>query len=388
MNKNIQNKILLLAGLITLLAGAPLFAANISVPSLEIYSWGRIDGGEFAIDSYGDIEVQLDGGYKFGGAIMFDFSSLGLETAAFNDVLSFKSASITLRDLFNIPLDFTYFIGEGDTFADGGLFTTYFGSPLIESDYTSYIHFPSTTSPPAPTYEGIHTINGTGMKLDLAPEEKNWLVALYLYQDNAFNFGPPPSVTLDYGYASMDIRSAFNFEKIKLEAFLGATYPTPDSTIGYYRSGFLFWAGIGGIEFLAELGLPRLRPLNDSFSFDLFYMLIEQRVRLGLLSIVQTVFWRPAYYEQVATGAKAIDINLDIQVGSPEKSLFSGGVEGNFVYQSEDNFVSVNEIRAKIAPYVKLSTSGVVFELRASTKVWPFDFSDMFEAFVSAKASF
>jgi hypothetical protein len=380
----VSRSILPLAAVVAVCSAVPLSGANVSIPSLEIYTWGRMVGSTFQLDSYGDMELQLDGGYKFGCKVVFNFLSSTLETATFNDTLAFQSASVTLRELFNIPLDFTYFIGEGDTFATGDLFVEYFDTPVIGSRYTRYVHFADA----AVLYEGIYTVNGTGAELSFAPIEKNWLAALYLYQDSSFTSGVVPPVDLEGGHGSMDLRSAFNFENIKLEAFLGLTYPTPGSTVGWYRGGFLFYAGGRGVEFLAGFGLPRWAPLDDSFGFDLFYMLLEQRVRLGLVSVIQTVFWRPSYYQQEETGEEAIDINLNVQLSNPEKSLLVGGVEGNFVYQIEESAAPVHELRVKVVPYVQFFTSGVVYEIRSSARVWPLDFSDMFEVFLSVDASF
>ena len=379
----------ILAVLIVLLVASPLFSANITVPSLEIYTWGRAQGSGLELDSYGSMELQLDGGYKFGGAMKFDFTSSSLETAAFNDTLAFKSASVTLRDLFDIPLDFTYFIGQGDTFGTGELFTTYFGTPLLGSRYTSFMHFPTTTV--ANFYKGIHTIYGTGGKFELAPLEKNWLLAVYVYQDSApdvfTSATATPPVTLDFGHASLDVRTAFNFEKVRLEAFLGATFPTSDSAIGYYRSGLFLHAGTEKVEFMAGLGMPRWRPLDDDFGLDLFYLLVEQRVHLGPISVVPTFFWRPGYYQQAPTGEEALDINVDLQFHGKEESLISGGIEGNFVYQTTPTSQTI----AKAIPYVQLSTPGVVYKAQVNAKVWPFDMSDMarmFEAFLSIEAAF
>ena len=381
-------KALFLAILIVLLTAAPLFSANITVPSLQIYSWAGNDGG-FALDSYGSMELQLDGGYKFGGAMKFDFTSSSLETAAFNDMLAFKSVSITLRDLFNIPLDFTYFIGQGDTFGTGELFTTYFGTPLLGSRYTSFLHFPTITGKKFNFYNGIHTIYGTGGKFEFAPAEKNWLLSLYIYQDSApvFLTGAPPAVVFNSRQGSLDIRTAFNLEKVRVEAFLGATFPTSDSAIGYIRSGLFLHAGTDKVEFLAELGMPRWRPLDDAFGLDLFYLLLEQRVHFGKLSIVPTFFWRPGYYQQEATLEEAMDINLDLQFHGKEKSLISGGIEGNFVYQT----APFSDMTAKAIPYIQLSTPGVVYKAQVNTKVWPFDLtdmSDMFAVFLSIEAAF
>jgi hypothetical protein len=378
--------------LAALLIASPLFSANITVPSLEIYSWARNGGSGFALDSYGDMEVQLDGGYKFGGAMKFGFSSSSLETAAYNDALTFKSVSVTLRELFSIPLNFTYFIGEGDTFGTGAIFTPYFGTPLLGSNYTSFLHFPSTEEQQYNFYEGIHTVYGTGGKFEYAPLDKNWLVSLYIYQDAspAFLTDPAfPPVDFTSRQGSLDVRTAINLQNVQVEAFVGATLPSPDSAIGYIRNGLFVHAGSEKFEFMAEIGMPRWRPLDDSFGLDLFYLLVEPRVHLGAISIVPTFFWRPGYYQQEAnqTNIEAMDINLDLQFHGKEESLISGGIEGNFVYQTAPS----SETIGKAMPYVQLSTPGVVYKAQLNAKVWPFDVSDLsdtFAVFLSIQAAF
>jgi len=202
-----------------------------------------------------------------------------------------------------------------------------------------------------------------------------------------FLTGVPPAVDFSSRQGSLDIRTAFNLEKVSVEAFLGATFPTSDSAIGYIRSGLFLHAGTDKVEFLAELGMPRWRPLDDAFDLDLFYLLLEQRVHFGKLSIVPTFFWRPGYYQQEATLEEAMDINLDLQFHGKEESLVSGGVEGNFVYQT----APTSEMIAKAIPYIQLSTPGVVYKAQVNTKVWPFDLtdmSDMFAVFLSIEAAF
>jgi hypothetical protein len=81
-----------------------------------------------------------------------------------------------------------------------------------------------------------------------------------------------------------------------------------------------------------------------------------------------------------------MDINLDLRFGNKEKSALSGGIEGNLVYQ----LTPTDEIIGKVTPYLQFATSGVAYEVRAATKVWPWDadLSDLLEVFLSVKASF
>jgi hypothetical protein len=78
---------------------------------------------------------------------------------------------------------------------------------------------------------------------------------------------------------------------------------------------------------------------------------------------------------------------VDIQFHGKEESLISGGVEGNFVYQTAPS----SSTTVKAIPYIQLSTPGVVYTAQVNTKVWPFDLSDLsdtFEVFLSIQAAF
>ncbi|GAH78886.1 unnamed protein product, partial [marine sediment metagenome] len=215
-----------------------------------------------------------------------------------------------------------------------------FGSLPLATSYRGFLHFPEGT-----IYDGIHLINGTGLQLDFNSNPEKFFLSFYLYQDSMVDADGKPE-TLNPGYYSADVRSAFNFEKIKLEAFLGGTFPTPDSAIGYYRGGLLFYAQDVGVEFLAQLGITRWAPLDDPIGIELFYLLFEPRIRLGLLSIIPTFFWRPAYYHQQSTGDQALDVNINFQIGDPGRTPVSGGIESNLAYR-----ISQNEINIKVSPY-------------------------------------
>lgn len=375
----------LLAGAALLLTAAlPLSAANVSVPLLELYTRGYDPGTGWGLYSTGEMEIQLDGGYKFGGNVLFGFSSSLLEVSS-ADILAFRAASVTMRELFGLPLDLTYFIGQGPTFGSGEVFADFFGAAPIGSSYTGFIHFPDAPTKARGTYDGLFTPTGTGLQFDFSPVRDRWLLSVLLYQDSLIE--PLPWPAFGEGHYALDVRYALNLPKILFEGFLGATYPDASGNLGAYRAGVLFYTSpVKGVQILAEAGIPQWDPVADPFSLDLFYLLLEPRVQYKILSIVQTTLWRPAYYQQVPTGERAIDVNLDLQVGNVE-TLISGGIEGNLVYQTDPP--PADEIVVKASPYVRLSTSGVVFETRLSTRVYPFDFGgDMFEVFLGVKAEF
>jgi hypothetical protein len=367
----------------------PVFGANVIVPLLDLVTWGRLESGVFGFDTRGDMELRVDGGYKFAGRVLFGFSSSTLETAAFNDMLAFRAARVTLRELFGAPLYFTWFVGEGETFCSGALFPDLFGSPPIASHFPGFLHFPAGDY----TYVGIYSPNGTGLVLDWLPGERKAQLSWYLYQDSSIDEDADPA-TLDWGHFSTDLRAALNLDRIKLEAFVGATYPVPDGSLGYFRGGLLFYAAEQGVEFLAQVGIPRWNPSTDPIDIDLLYLLVEPRVRFGAFAIVPSFFWRPRYFQnedtQVMeeTGEKAFDINLDLQVGKPGQWPVGAGLEANFVYQTERAGVSVNEMFFKLSPYFQILTSGVTWELRVPVHLFPLDASDPAQVFLSVEAEF
>ena len=376
--------------IVLLMTAFPVFSANVNVPSLELYTRGSVDNGAFGLESRGEMDLLLEGGYKFGGRVVLGFSSLpletdSLETASISDIgiLSFKSASATLRNIFDLPLNFTYFIGESDIFCSGDVFPDLFGTFPMASSYRGYLHFPDSTF----VYDGIHLINGTGLQIDITTRPETLLLSFYLYHDSMIKSDGILD-NLEPGHYSYDVRTGLNFEKIKLEAFLGATYPAPGSDIGYYRGGLLFYAKEEGVEFMAQIGIPRWRPLDDTLDINLLYMLFEPRVKSGILSIIPTFFWRPAYYHQQSTGEQVLDVNLNFQFGDIYKNLVSSGLESNITYQLEESGVSKSEFRFKLSPYVQFATSGLVWEVRINTKLWPFDIEDLIEGFLALKAEF
>jgi hypothetical protein len=311
-----------------------------------------------------------------------------LESAWTESLLVFKTAEIELRNLFSLPLDLAYFIGESDQFGSGKVFAEKLGAVPLASRYPGYAHFWDSRLE-YKGYEGIHTPRGTGIELDYWLHENRALLALYAYQDGRFDADPSPTVfELDPGHWSMDLRAALSFSSIKLEAFAGATYPTPDASYGYLRGGLLFYAADKGVEFLAQIGLPRWAPGTDTFDIGLLYLLVEPRLRLGVLSVIPTFFWRPSYYLLTSTGEQAFDINLDLAIGKPEEWPLAGGLESNFVYQTEKAGALVNEFRIKITPYVQFLSPGVVWEVRMNTNVWPFDAGQLLELLLVVKAEF
>ncbi len=369
-----------------------LSAADLAVPQLELLTRGAWYPDTETVDlaTMGNARIELSGGYKFGGNMALGFSSNDLsflsgdaadnaadaaELAAYLDnttYLRFIGAEIEYRELFGFPgSTLSYFIGESVTFASGEVFPTVFGASPIATRYRGERYFDSG-------YDGIHTVNGTGLSLG-STWGTDWnLTRFFLYQDGY----------LDKGTYSFDAWSAFNLDTIKLEAFLGASFPEADA--GVYRTGFLFHYNPGSSgEFLAEIGIPRWAA-PASFGIGDFYFLFEPRIHFDPLTVILTLFWQPNYYLQTARDeGESVDIHINFLFGDTPDSTVSGGLETSFVVNTDYTSTPGEEqFEIVTTPYISLSTPGVSWNFAVDVNLIPFDPETMIEGIINIKAAF
>ncbi len=376
-----------LAAIIVVLLTSALVAdaANVSIPGFQLLTRGFLDDGLFVLQTQADIEIQLGGGFKFGGELSFSLDTENLEqqstpgatydqatlSAALDERLGLKSASVIVRDLFSLPLNATYFIGEQDRILNGDIFPEQFGTDLVGSDFRGLIYFPDGV-----VYDGIHVIDGTGLLVTL-PTLTPWL---YLdggiYQD----------AYLGRGLYSTDVRAAFNTERLKAETFLGASFPV--ASAGAYRAGVLLYYSTGeGGEFLTQIGIPRWAPGADgALNIDDFYFLFEPRVHIGIMSIVLTLFWHPEYYVQALTNERgATDITVRLIAGDIQTNVVSGGLESGIRLRPESTEQQLSVIAA---PFLTINSAGVVWDFKANLNLFPFDLSSIVDIYVGIRTQF
>jgi hypothetical protein len=358
-----------------LLMCAPSFPANIVIPTMELITHGVSSGGLFTLQTYGNMVMEVQGGYKFGGSISFGLlNEVKLENPSLP--VKFLSASMTIREVFSLPMNVVYFVGQNDIFASGSGFAD-FGAPPIMTRYRGFLYFPIDPADPlvSPIYDGIYQVQGTGVQLAFMPVPGIFGLDLYLYEDTHPAFP-------DLGSYSGDLRFLLNSSAVKLEGFVGGT-ASPGSPLGIYRGGLLFYASNSDVEFLAQIGIPRWDARHDSLGVNLFYILFEPRLHLGGFNIVPTFFWHPGYYNQTEYKLEAgtFDVNLNLYLGDQTNTTLQGGVEGNFRFQS-----SAGEMTVKVSPWVGFSTPGVQWTVKVNTKLWPFKWSDMLDGFVGVRA--
>ena len=379
----------------------PAFAANVNIPTFQLLTRGIMEGGQFSLQTAGEIEITFGGGYKFGGQLSLGLSGTNLEEPAglpdsYDDTdvaalaadveslsrsldtvldrtLTFRSARVIVRDTFGAPFDTTYFIGELDRLLNGEIFPSQFGSEIVASDFRGILYFP----PPAVEYDGIHVIDGTGLSLSsgsLAP----WLyLQAAIYQDSAL------SAAVGVSRYSTDLRAAFNVRGFKAEAFAGASFPV--ASYGAYRGGLLLFYNTGqGGEFLTQIGIPYWEP-PQTVTIDDFYFLFEPRVYIGFMSIVLTLFSHPEYYEQQQTGeGTATDIAVRLIAGNVQENLVSGGLENRIKLRPN----STDTLRVSVAPFVSVNASGVIWDMKADVKVFPWELDSLFEAYIGIRTEF
>ncbi|MGA2641430.1 MAG: hypothetical protein ABSG21_11095 [Spirochaetia bacterium] len=371
-------------GLFLFLAGVA-FPANIVVPKMDLITRGAMNSGAFTLQTFGDLTLEVQGGYKFGGALAFNIQNLNLENFSPSPPLStiplsFQSASIVIRDLFSQPLSLTYFVGQNDTFCSGDGFALFGAQPIMTS-YRGFMYFPT-----GPVYDGIYQIQGTGARIELVPKIESLSFDYYLYEDTRTQYPgiTQPIITSPGTYAT-DFRFLLNYAAIKVEGFAGADL-TPSSLDYFVRGGILFYATNRNVEFLAQLGIPKWDPAVDSVpNINLFYLLVEPRLHMGSFSIVPTFFWHPSYYMEagpIPGEAGSFDVNLNLFYGDASKDTLQGGLESNF------RFESATQGAFKLSPWLGINTPGVLWKVKVDGKIWPLDYSDLVEVFVGAQAQF
>jgi hypothetical protein len=393
--------------------GLPLSGAELTVPRLELATRGHTEEGDFTLSSAASVDLALLGGYKYGILLGLSFESDNLEKAIayrnfslepmpgmtptdqddYNSAvadkmnnqatLAFRIAKATARDLFNKPLELSYFIGVNDDFCSGDEFVTRFGTGQVGTDFRGFFYFPEGIGGiMSRRYNGIHGVRGTGLSLALTA----WdflLPMVYIYQDYAFAEGMDFSDTNHY---SGDLRALFNKDGLKVEGFTGLTLSRGQSPL--VRGGFLaLLSSEGGAELLVQLGIPGWKA-GEAFNVDKFYFLIEPRINFGLMGLNITFFYHPLRYLQLETPEERgkADINIKLLFGNNalEKKI-EGGFETTLALQVDQG----EDLSVFLSPFVSFLSDGLRWD--AKLRVDPTKYEkphEMFEFFMGVRAAF
>ena len=386
-------------------------AAELTVPRFEMVTLGRTLNGDFSLASSVSLDLSLSGGYKYALALGFSFNSSDLaKTLAYrnfrfqpftdpvmaddlndltdqiNDMLnnqgtlSFRMVRASISDLFKIPLELSFFIGEGDDFCSGDEYTTRFGYDPIGTEYKGLFYFPSGINGDINRrYNGIYGVRGTGLSLAFT-KWNNFIPMIYFYESYspfAFLAG-----TAGKPMFSGDFRFLLNYDSFKLEGFTGLSYM--DSLI--VRGGLLahFYAG-RAVEFLIQAGLSGW-DLEQKLNIDNFFFLMEPRFRFGIFGINLTIFYHPVIYNNLPTPAEQgkADINLNFFAQIPGLDM-RAGIEGNMSMKVD----KMDDFTLFVAPYATFFTGGLLWDVKLRVnflgKKIP---QEMFEIFIGVKSSF
>ena len=359
------------AGFLLCISLALLPAAEITVPRLEMATLGKFEGGELNITPEISADLALNGGYKYNITLGF-----GLDAGNILQIFNFRTARASARSLFELPLDFTYFIGEGDDYCTGEEFSTRFGYDPIGTDFKGFFYFPRDIR-----YNGIHGARGTGFSLSLT----RWnmvIPMIYLYGNTPalINYAGGLNETLYSG----DLRFLFDFQKTRMEAFSGVSFNTDkDVTI---RGGILaHFASGNNVEFLLQGGIPGW-TLGNQLNIDNFFFLMEPRIYFGSFGLFFTFFYHPVIYLDKTNDLERgkADLNTKFFFQKPN-SEFTAGLESTMGMKID----RMEDFSLFITPFAGFISGGLRWEAKLRINILEMNPPlEMFELFFGVRTSF
>jgi len=389
-------------------------AAEIHFPRLEMVTLGRTLNDEFGFSTSVSADLALSGGFKYGLEMGFSFDSLNLAktlayknfkfqhlpnpgdpliTDDYNDlvdrindridnsgIFTFRLLKASLRDLFNLPLEFNFFVGEGDIYCSGDEFSRRFGSEPVGSYYRGLFYFPDGIGGNVSRrYYGIHSAAGTGISMAFTLWD-SFVPMIYIYE----NFPLFMNTTGDFGksFYSGDLRFLINREKFKMDFFGGLSYK--DGVI--IRAGLLthFFTG-KGIEFLLQGGITGW-DLNEALNIDSFFFLLEPRFRFGIFGFYGTLFFHPVTYNNITTIEEQgkTDINLRFFAEIPNTN-FMAGIETGIGLRIKE----MEDFTFCVSPFFSFVGSGIQWDTKVRVNLFGNDgLKEMFELFIGVSTSF
>ena len=397
--------------------GYAVFGAEITVPELDLASRGAMEGGDFNISSSMEAVIAIDGGYKYGfslglgaeipnlqkafsyGRMELPYASLGVpdqdEYEALIDalnnqaVVSIRSLSATVREIFGAPLEASFFIGRYDTLGSGDEFPDYFGVEPIGTGLRGFYYYPEgLNGDPFLRFNGaMHNIMGTGLAFKAM--FGSIVPVLYIYHDLSFpDETSSKKGAFKPGCFSADLKLLINSENAKFELFMGGTYVHHGNVV--LRGGALAWLGTGPVSFLIQAGITAYEVESD-ISLDNFYFLMEPRLRFAYFGATFTFFFHPVFYmnKTIMDGTNRdrgrADFSLKLFFGDINKSTFEAGLESIVnmkMYEGE-------EYNIWISPFFSTVTTGLRwdFALRFNPRYF-WDKGELMEGFIGIRTSF
>ncbi|MDR1505677.1 MAG: hypothetical protein LBI67_01105 [Treponema sp.] len=393
-----------------------LFGAEVTVPKLEITSRGASEDGNFTISTSAEADIGINGGYKYGVLLGLGFEARNLEKALsygrlklpysspvnpaqaeydemvdeLNDrynnqaVLSLRLLEATVRELFNKPLDVSFFSGRYHNLGSGEEFVSRFGTVPVGTSYKGFFYFPDGIGGDSSRrYNGgMHSVFGTGFAATLNVSDVV-VPTLYVYQDLSYRQSYPGEQL--GGIFSGDFRLLVNSKNAKLEFFSGGSYIREHVPVFYGGLLAFFSSGVG-LDFLFQAGIPFWR-YGEGISIDNCYFLMEPQLRVGVMGLNITFFYHPVYYQNVEAPAEKgrADVNTKLFFGSINKNSFEGGVESTLSFKIDNG----SGFNMWVSPFISAVTSGLQWDFKI--RVNPLYFTeggDFAEGFIGIRTAF
>ena len=348
-------------------------AAELTIPRFELVTLGRTENDEFGLVSAVSADFNLNNGPKFGLNLDFSFD---LENNRLNNAGSFEfgTAKAVIRDLFNLPLDMTYFVGRGDAFCTGDEFNANVGT-----NYRGLFYFPDGIGGNiSRRYDGIYRAEGTGFSFAFT-KWNLFIPMLYLYQ----NYSPADYLESSgkVPFWSGDLRLLVNQPMFRLEAFGGISWK--DSA--RLRGGILTHFRPGrGVEFLFQGGITGW-DLEQDLTIDNFFFLLEPRFTFGIFGIYTTMFFHPVIYQNIKTAGEQGKVDLNLKFfAKPFNTEFYTGIETNI----KINIVRTGEFYLYADPYVSFNSGGIKWDAKLRFNLLSLDHPEqLFEIFIGINTS-
>ena len=389
-------------------------AAEITIPRLELGSRGWFnDDGEFAVSSRISLDIALAGGYKYSFLLGLSLEAPDIAKAIAHrnysftpypdsqpmlgeDVnaviehqknqayIGFRVAKATIKNMFNLPLSMSYFVGSGDDFCTGDDISSMFGVYPFGTDYKGFFYFPTGIGGNMMRqYNGIHGAKGTGLSLAITKWDNIVIPMFYIYQDFALfpNFSSLGASGINQ--YSGDIRVLFHWNWLSFEALGGVTWNS-DMDVKI-RMGLMLYLAGKGVEFFAQAGITSWKT-GEKINVDNMFFLIEPRLRFRIFAIHVTFFYHPVEYlhieEQKEQGMA--DFNVKFMFGK-ENAGFTAGLETTVELKTDN----MDDFLFRLSPFGSFTSGGLLWETKL--RLMPQKFKspkEMMEIFIGVRTAF
>ncbi|OHD14057.1 MAG: hypothetical protein A2086_12015 [Spirochaetes bacterium GWD1_27_9] len=336
------------------------FAASINVDELSIIadSYFITDKNtKFQMNTYFKFVTSFDGGYKFAAKVAFETNTKLLQqnfvTNQFNIgniYLFFNKAEVTIKNLANSHLSFSFWTGTYKYLGDG-------------NKYRGFLYYPDT---PNVDYQGFYRLRGTGLTTQIKFWEDRFRAEFHIYNNSNFISLDPTA----YNFFSIDSEVGLYFKNVNFEIFGGYTkdlvIPIEDSTNdminGRGKVGTSFWVGNEYIDFFTCFGISNLDVNSTNINFNSFYLLGELHFKLFVTDNTISFMTRPTLYNELnkIKRGDSYDFDLNYKLNITVKDFpLSGGLLFNLKY----SLASSTNWSLALSPFLSITTFGVVWNL-------------------------